>query len=132
MIPQMNVQMMLDTPFAKDYGKLAPNPDGFPELARKLIALEKEPMSWAKDVKALKVPVLVITSDYDVATLEHSVALFRLLGGIGMGDMGKPLPAVRLAVLPATSHTAIIMQPDLLHAFIEPFMRGETPKGMFQ
>lgn len=131
-IPQMNVQMMLETPFAKDYGKLAPNPDGFPELARKLIALEKEPMSWAKEVKAIKLPVLVITSDYDVATLEHSVALFRLLGGIGMGDMGKPLPAVRLAVLPATSHTAIIMQPELLHAFVEPFLRGETPKGMFQ
>jgi pimeloyl-ACP methyl ester carboxylesterase len=131
-IPQMSVQMMLDTPFAKDYGKLAPNPAGFPELARKLIALEKEPMAWAKDVKALKLPVLVITSDYDVATLEHSVSLFRLLGGTGMGDMGKPLPAVRLAVLPATSHTAVIMQPELLHAFIEPFLKGETPKGMFQ
>jgi pimeloyl-ACP methyl ester carboxylesterase len=132
MIPQMNVQMMLETPFAKDYGKLAPNPDGFPELARKLIALEKEPMAWAQDVKALELPVLVITSDYDVATLEHSVALFRMLGGTGMGDLGKPLSAARLAVLPATSHTAIITQPDLLHAFIEPFLKGETPKGMFQ
>lgn len=131
-IPQMNVQMMLDTPFAKDYRKLAANPDGFPELARKLIALEKESMAWAKAVKALKLPVLVITSDYDVATLEHSVSLFRLLGGTGMGDMGKPLPPVRLAVLPATSHTAVITQPDLLHAFIEPFLKGETPKGMFQ
>jgi hypothetical protein len=35
-------------------------------------------------------------------------------------------------VLPATSHTAVITQPDLLHAFIEPFLKGETPKGMFQ
>lgn len=131
-IPQMTVQMMLDTPFAKDYPKLAANPDGFPELARKLIALEKEPMAWEKDVKALKLPVLLITSDYDVATLEHSVAMFRLLGGTGTGDMGKPLPTTRLAVLPATSHTAVIMQPDLLHAFIEPFLKGETPKGMFQ
>lgn len=131
-IPQMTVQMMLDTPFAKDYGKLAANPDGFPELARKLIALEKEPMAWENDVKTIKLPVLVITSDYDVATLEHSVALFRLLGGTGMGDMGKPLPTARLAVMPGTSHTAIITQPDLLHALIEPFLKGETPKGMFQ
>ena len=30
-----------------------------------------------------------------------------------------PLPASRLAVLPATSHTAVITQPELLHAFIE-------------
>jgi pimeloyl-ACP methyl ester carboxylesterase len=131
-IPQMTVQMMLDTPFAKEYPKLAANPNGFPELARKLIALEKEPMAWEKDMKALKLPVLLITSDYDVATLEHSVAMFRLLGGTGAGDMGKPLPSARLAVLPATSHTAVIKQPDLLHAFIEPFLKGETPKGMFQ
>jgi pimeloyl-ACP methyl ester carboxylesterase len=131
-IPQMTVEMIVQMPFAKDYRKLAPNPDGFPELARKLIALEKEPMKWEKDVKTLKIPVLIITGDADVATLEHSVALFRLLGGGGMGDMGKPLPASRLAVLPATSHTAVITQPNLLHAFIEPFLTGEIPKGMFQ
>ena len=112
--------------------KLAANPNGFPELARKLIALEKEPMAWEADVKALKTPVLIIAGDADVATLEHSVALFRLLGGGGMGDMGKPLPASRLAVLPATSHTAVITQPDLLHAFIEPFLKGMTPKRMFE
>jgi pimeloyl-ACP methyl ester carboxylesterase len=132
MIPQMNVQMMIGTPFEKDYRKLAPNPQGFEELVRKLIALEKEPMAWAADVKKLKLPVLIITSDYDAATLEHSVAMFRLLGGVGMGDLGKPMPPVRLAVLPATSHTAVITQPDLLHAFIEPFLKGQTPKGMFQ
>jgi pimeloyl-ACP methyl ester carboxylesterase len=131
-IPQMKPEMFLEMPFAKEYRKLAANPDGFPELVKKLIALEKEPMAWGKEVKALKMPVLIITGDADVATLEHSVALFRLLGGGGMGDMGKPLPASRLAVLPATSHTAVITQPDLLHAFIEPFLKGTTPKGMFQ
>ncbi len=83
-------------------------------------------------MRALKTPVLIITGDADVATLEHSVAMFRLLGGGGMGDMGKPLPVSRLAVMPATSHTAVITQPDLLHAFIELFLQGKTPKGMFQ
>jgi len=132
MIPQMTVEMMVGMPFAQDYRKLAANPDGFPALVRKLIALEKEPMAWGEDVKAIKAPVLVITGDADVATLEHSVALFRLLGGGGMGDMGKPLPASRLAVMPATSHTSVITQPELLYAFIEPFLKGRTPKGMFE
>ena len=131
-IPQMTVEMFLQMPFAKEYPKLAANPNGFPELVRKLIALEKEPMAWEADVKAMKTPVLIITGDADVATLEHSVAMFRLLGGGGMGDMGKPLPPSRLAVMPATSHTAVITQPDLLHAFIEPFLKGQTPKGMFE
>ncbi len=131
-IPQMSVEMFVNMPFAEDYRKLAANPDGFPELVRKLIALEKEPMAWEADVKALKTPVLIITGDADVATLEHSVALFRLLGGGVMGDMGNPLPASRLAVLPATSHTAVISQPELLHAFVEPFLKGRTPKGFFE
>src|SRR5688572_18063407 len=131
-IPQMTVEMILQMPFAKEYPRLAANPNGFPELARKLIALEKEPMAWAEDVKAMKTPVLIIAGDADVATLEHSVAMFRLLGGGIMGDMGKPLPPSRLAIMPATAHTAVITQPDLLHAFIEPFLKGQTPKGMFE
>jgi len=131
-IPQMTVEMLSAMPFAKDYPKLAANPKGFPELARKLIALEKEPMAWEADIKALKTPVLVIAGDADVATLEHSVALFRLLGGGVMGDMGQPLPASRLAILPATSHTAVINQVDLLYGFIEPFLKGQTPKGFFE
>jgi pimeloyl-ACP methyl ester carboxylesterase len=131
-IPKMTVEMFVEMPFAEDYRELAADPDGFPALVEKLIALEKEPMAWEADVKALQTPVLIITGDADVATLEHSVAMFRLLGGGVMGDMGKPLPASRLAVMPATSHTAVITQPDLLHAFIEPFLKGETPKGMFE
>jgi pimeloyl-ACP methyl ester carboxylesterase len=131
-IPQMTVEMVLDMPFAEEYRELAADPEGFPALAEKLIALEHEPMAWEADVRALNTPVLIITGDADVATLEHSVAMFRLLGGGGMGDMGQPLPASRLAVLPATSHTAVINQPALLLAFIEPFLAGETPKGMFE
>lgn len=130
-IPQMTVEMIVALPFAQDYRKLAPNPDGFPELARKLIALEKEPMAWESDVKKVKTPVLIIAGDADVATLEHSVAMFRLLGGGVMGDMGQPLPSSRLAIMPATSHTAVITQVELLHGFIEPFLKGRTPKGFF-
>ena len=130
-IPQMTVEMIVGLPFAQDYKKLAPNPNGFPELARKLIALEKLPMAWEAELKALKTPVLIIAGDADVMTLEHSVAMFKLLGGGAMGDMGKPLAASRLAVLPASSHTAVIGQVDLLHGLIEPFLKGETPKGMF-
>lgn len=131
-IPQMTVEMFVNMPFAEEYRKLAANPEGFPALVKKLIQLEKEPMAWEESVKALKTPVLIITGDADVATLEHSVAMFRLLGGGAMGDMGKPLPASRLAVMPASSHTAVITQVDMLLAFIEPFLKGETPKGFFE
>ncbi len=131
-IPQMTVETFVNMPLAEDYRKLAPNPDGFPALVEKLIALEKEPMAWEEDVKKLKTPVLIIAGDADGATLEHTVAMFRLLGGGIMGDMDKPLSNSRLAVMPATSHTAVITQTDLLTAFIEPFLKEETPKGFFE
>ena len=116
-------------PFFKEQAEKKP---GFPKLIEKLIQLEKEPMAWEAEVKGLKMPVLVIAGDADVSTLEHNVALFKLLGGGVMGDMGKPLPASRLAIMPATSHTAVITQVDMLHGFIEPFLKGETAKGMFE
>ena len=131
-IPQMTVDMFVNMPFAEEYRKLAPDPDGFPALVKKLIALEKEPMAWEADVKTLKIPVLIISGDADAAMLEHLVAMFRLLGGGVMGDMGHPLSNSRLAVLPATAHTAVITQVDMLMAFIEPFLKGETPKGFFE
>jgi dienelactone hydrolase len=59
------------------------------------------------------------------------VSLFRLLGGGVMGDMGKPLPASRLAILPATSHTAIVTQVNLAVPIIDQFLRGETPRSIF-
>lgn len=128
-IPQMSPEMFVGGPMEDEWKKLAANPDGFAALVEKLIALEHEPMAWEEDVKQLKTPMLIIAGDADVSTLEHNVALFRLLGGGGMGDMGVPLPASRLAVLPATSHTAVINQTELLHGFIEPFLKGETPAG---
>lgn len=84
----MSREMFAGTPMEDDYRKLAADPDGFPALVEKLIALEHEPMAWEEDVKALKTPVLITTGDADVTTLEHSVSIFRLrVGGI-MGDMG--------------------------------------------
>ena len=131
-IPQATAEMFEVPVLMEEHRRLSPNPDGFAALAEKLIQLEKEPLNWEADVKALKTPVLIITGDADGATLEHSLAFFRLLGGGVMGGMGEPLPQSRLAVMPATSHTAAITQAELLAAFIEPFLKGETPKGMFE
>lgn len=131
-LPQLAPEMFVGTPFEDEWRKLAPDPEGYRAVVERLIALEFEPMAWADEVAAIKAPVLIIAGDADTATLEHTVALFRLLGGGVMGDMGKPLPASRLAVLPATSHTAVIGQADLLHSVIEPFLQGQTPRGMFE
>jgi pimeloyl-ACP methyl ester carboxylesterase len=128
-IPQMVPEFFVGTPMEDEYRKLAADPEGFRALVEKLIALEHEPMAWEEDVKALETPILIIAGDADVATLEHTVAMFRLLGGGEMGDFGEPLPESRLAILPATSHTAVINQTGLLLGFILPFLAGEVPEG---
>ncbi len=38
---------------------------------------------------------------------------------------------IRSQMIAATSHTAVIDQTELLLGFIDPFLKGETPKGMF-
>jgi pimeloyl-ACP methyl ester carboxylesterase len=130
-IRQFKVEQFTSLPLAADYRKLAPNPDGFPALVEKMIASQQQPMAWGEDVGKLKMPVLIIAGDADGVTLEHYVEMLRLLGGGEMGDTGKPLTASRLAILPATSHTALIGQVDLMVEFITPFLLGETPKGWF-
>lgn len=131
MIPTMAPEMFIGTPMEDAWKQYSPDPDGFRPFVERMIALEHEPLQWEEDVRALKTPMLIIAGDADMVTLEHIVSLFRLVGGGAPGDMGKPLAASRLAILPATSHTAVIDQVDLLLGFIEPFFKGETPKGMF-
>src|SRR5690606_1197273 len=104
MVPTMVPEMFVGTPMEDAWKQYAPDPEGFRPFVERMIALEHEPLDWEADVKALETPVLIISGDADVSTLEHTVAMFRLLGGGGMGDMGNPMPASRLAILPATSH----------------------------
>lgn len=131
MVPTMAPEMFVGTPMEDAWKQLSPNPEGFRPFVERMIALEHEPQAWGEDVAALEAPVLVIAGDADMMTLEHLVSMFRLLGGGMAGDMGNPLSASRLAILPASSHTAVINQVELLHLLIEPFLKGETPKGMF-
>ncbi|UYN98195.1 MAG: alpha/beta hydrolase [Devosia sp.] len=131
MIPTMAPEMFIGSPMEDAWKQFAPDPDGFRPFVERMIALEHEPLAWGEDVGKLDVPVLIIAGDADMMTLEHLVSMFKLLGGGMAGDMGNPLSTSRLAILPATSHTAVIDQTDLLMGFIDPFLKGETPKGMF-
>jgi pimeloyl-ACP methyl ester carboxylesterase len=131
-VPQIVPELFVGTPMEDAYRELAADPNGFPALVDKLIALEHQPMAWEADVARLKTPILIIQGDADIVDHGHTLAMFRLLGGGVMGDQGKPLPQSRLAILPATSHTAIMGQAELLGALVEPFLNGEAPKGWFE
>jgi hypothetical protein len=57
--------------------------------------------------------------------------MFKLLGGGRNGDM-EGLAQNRLAILPATTHTAVFLQTELLLDLTGQFLAGEAPRTMMQ
>jgi pimeloyl-ACP methyl ester carboxylesterase len=115
----------LQAPFEQEYRALAPDPDHWPVLLAKVQAMEF-PELTRQDVAAIDVPILLIVGDSDIVTLEHAVAMFRLLGGGVLGDLA-PMPAAQLAVLPGTSHIGMTRRADMLVPMIRPFL--DAPPG---
>ena len=127
MFPTITPELFAGSPIEAEYLRLAPNPDGFPKLVEKLVALDSTPFAWPEDeIRAIAAPTLIVVGDSDVVTLEHAVQLFRLRGGGVMGDF-TGLPSSQLAVLPGTTHymppgSGVLDRADLLMAMIPPFL----------
>lgn len=126
MFPSITPEMFAGTPMEAEYKRLAPNPDDFPNLVRKLKALDTTPFSW--DISGVKAPVLLIVGDSDIIRLEHAVEMVRLLGGGVPGDMTGPGRS-QLAVLPGTTHfmppgSGVMDRADLVVAMVERFLDG--------
>jgi pimeloyl-ACP methyl ester carboxylesterase len=111
------------TPWHQADRRVAPDPDGWTALVVKVNALDGsgEP-SWPRErLAALRVPILLIIGDADVVRPEHTVEMFRLLGGGVPGDGGPLLPA-QLAILPGTSHVGMLERVDWLASMILAFL----------
>lgn len=65
--------MLKDTPIYKRYAAVAPRPEDFPKLLDRLGELMRTPYNYADDVKALKVPTMLVYGDSDMAL----AALYR-------------------------------------------------------
>ena len=111
------------TPWHQAYCRVAPDPNAWTSLVVKVNALDrsKEP-SWPRErLAALQVPTLLIIGDADVVRPEHTVEMFRVLGG-GMPGEGGPLPLTQLAILPGTSHVGMLERVDWLASMILAFL----------
>ncbi|MET8875859.1 hypothetical protein [Nocardia sp. NPDC004604] len=64
--------------------------------------------------------MLIIAADNDIIRPEHTIEMYRLLGGGVEGTKG--MPAARLAVLPATSHLTVFDQTPLLLPIVLDFL----------
>ena len=83
---------------------------------------------WPSEViQSVKVPTLLIIGDADIVRPEHTVEMFRLLGGGVPGDL-YGLPPSQLAVLPGTTHITLAHRADWLLSMITEFLDSPMPE----
>ena len=120
-------EQMKDTPMYKSYMAVAPNPADFPKLLDRMGEWMRTPYDWAEEVKAMKMPVLLVYGDSDMVRLEHVVEFYHLLGG-GLKDAGwqrEHMSKNRLAILPDLTHYEMFTTPALAHSVL-PFLDGRS------
>ena len=120
-------EMMKNTPMYQSYAKVAPDVSEFPKLLDNMGALMRKPYNWAEDVKALKMPVMLVFGDSDMYRPEHVIEFYKLLGG-GQRDAGwmrEHMSQNRLAILPGLTHYDIFMSPVLAQTIL-PFVNGQS------
>jgi pimeloyl-ACP methyl ester carboxylesterase len=110
------------SPWHRTYLDVAPDPDAWPTLVAKVNELDATFAGWpVSDVQSIKAPTLLIIGDSDIVRPEHTMQMFRLLGGGVVGDLAG-LPASQLAILPGTSHVGLLERVDWLQSMITNFL----------
>jgi pimeloyl-ACP methyl ester carboxylesterase len=99
--------------FREQYEKVAPDPTAWPRLVEKVKAMYLSFEGWDEEsLRSLAAPLMVMLGDRDFTTLEHAIALYRLV------------PDGALAVLPGSGHDAPVMHPDWVAAMLLKFFKG--------
>jgi pimeloyl-ACP methyl ester carboxylesterase len=127
-IPEITAELFKGTPIETEYKKLSPTPDAFPEFVKHVVESAKTPDDiGAERLKATKAPVFFIHGDADGVRLEHVAEMFRLKGGGTHGDMG-PRSESRLAILPNTSHVALMERTAVIVPMVNDFLDAKPQK----
>jgi pimeloyl-ACP methyl ester carboxylesterase len=122
-------EMFAGTPIEADYLRVAPHPEAFPALVRKIADLTMTAGEVsAETIRAIAAPTLIIVGDADIIHPEGAAELFRLRGGGVPGDFAG-MPPARLAVLPGTTHMTAPMRTEWLRSMIAEFLDAPLPDG---
>ena len=101
-----SVRMPTDAEFAEmrqEYERVAPDPDHFDAFSERLNVLVHGHPGWAaEELRSIEAPVLLVIGDTDFVRIEHAAEMLELI------------PHAQLAVLPATRHTEVVQETDLL------------------
>ena len=119
--PETMASLLKNSPYEAEYFAYAPRPEDWEVLLEKVRDMESRCLKISEaELRSISVKTLIITGDSDIVLPEHTLSLYRLLGGGSLGELA--MPTVELAILPATMHTALMQKTDLLMAIIPPFL----------
>jgi pimeloyl-ACP methyl ester carboxylesterase len=94
-----------------DYEAVAPNPADFFPFLERLQPVVHDFAGWTADeIRSITAPTLLVIGDRDFVRLDHAAEMLDLF------------PDCRLAVLPATRHTEVMLRTDALRALVTPFL----------
>jgi pimeloyl-ACP methyl ester carboxylesterase len=108
----------LPASFRSDYEKVTPDgPEHWWTHLTKSYQLWARPVVIeAAELKAIRIPVLVIAGDHDLTSIEETVEIYR------------GLPRGQLLILPATGHDTFSEKPALVNPAIREFLAApQTP-----
>jgi pimeloyl-ACP methyl ester carboxylesterase len=121
-IAQITPEAFAGSPVEAEYLRTAPNPRDWSKLIEKLKRLDQDLQHWSvKALQSITAPTLLFIGDADVVRPEHTLELFRLLGGGVPGDY-LGIPKAQLAVLPGTTHLTILERIQFLLPMIKEFL----------
>lgn len=124
---RMRLEDLDGSPFHKAYLHVAPYPEHWHPLVAKIGEFDRSIEDRSREeLAALQAPALLIIGDSDIVRPEHTVEMFRLLGGGVVGDL-VGVPRSRLAVLPGTTHVTLVDRVEWLISMITEFL--DAPKG---
>jgi pimeloyl-ACP methyl ester carboxylesterase len=118
----------LDDPrWRQAYERVAPDPGAWPRLFQKITEMDRSFVGWSPDeLRSLSTPVLLIIGDSDIVRPEHTVEMFRILGGGVMAEVAG-FPDSQLAILPRTSHVGLLDRVEWLQSMALGFFGREDP-----
>jgi len=99
----------------ENYGKVAPDPDYWPQFWHKVIGIEWNGFS-TEELAGIEAPLLIALGDHDFVRLEHAVETLKLI------------PKAELAVIPNAGHFALFSEPERVIPVVEDFLR--RPEGL--
>jgi pimeloyl-ACP methyl ester carboxylesterase len=122
-------ESMKQTPIYELYRNIAPRPEDWPRLVKKVTDAVTKQFDYTEEVRRVRAPALIACADADIFPPSHAAEFFELLGGgrsaPGMDPTSRPVS--RLAVLPGLIHYTVFNSPALVSA-IESFL-NDTDSG---